>query len=69
MIVPFYPGQIAGIVIGVLAAVAIIGAVIVVLGVAFYKMRTGVCKYSNYALYKSKLAVCVSLQEPDIDCM
>ena len=49
VIAPFYPGQIAGIVIGVLAAVAIIVAVIAVLGVAFYKERTGVCKYSNYA--------------------
>ena len=58
---PFYPGQIAGIVIGVLAAVAIIGAVIAVLGVAFYKERTGVCKYSNYALYKSKITMCVFL--------
>ena len=55
---PFYPGQIAGIVIGVLAAVAIIGTVIAVLGVAFYKERTGVCKY---ALCKSKITMCVFL--------
>ena len=53
---PFYPGQIAGIVIGVLVAVAIIGTVIAVLGVVFYKERTGVCKY---ALYKSKIIMCV----------
>ena len=43
MIVSFYSGQIAGIVIGVLAAVAIIIAATVVLGVVFYKQRTGVC--------------------------
>ena len=43
MIVSFYSGQIAGIVIGVLAAVAIIIAATVVIGVVFYKQRTGVC--------------------------
>ena len=42
MIASSYSGQIAGIVIGVLAAVAIIIAATVVLGVVFYKQRTGV---------------------------
>ena len=43
MIASFCSGQIAGIVIAVLAAVAIIIAATVVIGVVFYKQRTGVC--------------------------